>query len=126
MRAARDRAAGLSFHAGHGAAVHALGDTQLRVHLRRLEELEYLIVRHGGPGQTFVYQVNFEMDAEGRPVLAGLSQFYSYDKNCAGVNGDYAGVRGPVAGDCGGARVRNRQQRREGTAILGEISKTAV
>jgi len=67
------------------------GDTQLRVHLRRLEELEYLIVRHGAPGQTFVYQLNFEIDAEGRPVLAGLSQFCSYDKNCAGVNGNCAG-----------------------------------
>jgi len=74
------------------------GDTQLRVHLRRLEELEYLIVRHGGPGQTFVYQVNFEMDAEGRPVLAGLSQFYSYDKNCAGVNEHCAGGARPGSG----------------------------
>jgi hypothetical protein len=79
------------------------GDTQLRVHLRRLEELEYLIVRHGGPGQTFVYQVNFEMDAEGRPVLAGLSQFYSYDKNCAGVNDHCAGGTRPGSGGIAGA-----------------------
>ena len=81
------------------------GDTQLKVHLRRLEELEYLIVRRGGRGQTFVYQVNFEMDAEGKPVLAGLSQFYSYDKNCAGVNGDCAGDARPGSGGiAGGAR----------------------
>ncbi len=81
------------------------GDTQLRVHLRRLEELEYLIVRHGGPGQTFVYQVNFEMDVEGRPVLAGLSQFYSYDTNCAGVNDHCAGGARPGSGGvAGGAR----------------------
>ena len=81
------------------------GDTQLRVHLRRLEELEYLIVRHGAPGQTFVYQLNFEMDAEGRPVLARLSQFYSYDTNCAGVNGHYAGGARPASGGvAGGAR----------------------
>jgi DNA primase catalytic core len=74
------------------------GDTQLRVHLRRLEELEYLIVRHGAPGQTFVYQLNFEMDAEGRPVLARLSQFYSYDTNYAGVNRDCAGGARPGSG----------------------------
>ncbi|MGA7080679.1 MAG: CHC2 zinc finger domain-containing protein [Terriglobales bacterium] len=74
------------------------GDTQLRVHLRRLEELEYLIVRHGAPGQTFVYQLNFEIDAEGRPVLAGLSQFSNYDTNCAGVNGDCAGGARPGSG----------------------------
>jgi len=81
------------------------GDTQLRVHLRRLEELEYLRVRHGAPGQTFVYQLNFEMDAEGRPVLAGLSQFYSYDTNCAGVNGNCAGGARPGSGGiAGGAR----------------------
>ncbi len=38
------------------------GDTQLRLHLRRLEEMEYLIVRRGGPGQTFVYQLRFDYD----------------------------------------------------------------
>ncbi len=81
------------------------GDTQLRVHLRRLEELEYLLVRHGAPGQTFVYQLNFEMDAEGRPVLAGLRQFYNYDGNCAGVNEDCAGGARPGSGGiAGGAR----------------------
>jgi DNA primase len=81
------------------------GDTQLRVHLRRLEELEYLIVRHGAPGQTFIYQLNFEMDAEGRPVLAGLSQFYNYDANCAGVNRNCAGGARPGSGGvAGGAR----------------------
>jgi DNA primase len=81
------------------------GDTQLRVHLRRLEELEYLVVRHGAPGQTFVYQLNFEMDAEGRPVLAGLSQFCGYDPNRAVGNGDCAGGARPGSGGiAGGAR----------------------
>ncbi len=81
------------------------GDTQLRAHLRRLEELEYLRVHHGAPGQTFVYQLNFAMDAEGRPVLAGLSQLYNYNTNCAGVNGDCAGGARPGSGGiAGGAR----------------------
>ncbi len=81
------------------------GDTQLRVHLRRLEEMEYLRVRHGAPGQTFVYQLNFEMDAKGRPVLAGLSQLYNYDGNCAGVNDHCAGgARAGSGGVAGGAR----------------------
>jgi hypothetical protein len=39
------------------------GDTQLRLHLRRLEEMEYLTVRRGGPGQTFVYQ--YDCDCAG-------------------------------------------------------------
>jgi hypothetical protein len=50
------------------------GDTQLRLHLRRLEEMEYLIVRRGGPGQTFVYQLRFD-----------------YDDNRAGLEGNCAG-----------------------------------
>jgi hypothetical protein len=57
------------------------GDTQLRLHLRRLEEMEYLMVRRGGPGQTFVYQLRFDYDAN----RAGL------EGNCAGINGDCAG-----------------------------------
>jgi DNA primase len=58
------------------------GDTQLRLHLRRLEEMEYVMVRRGGPGQMFVYQ---------------------YDANCAGPEDDCAGgwrgPRGPVPGE---------------------------
>ena len=40
------------------------GDTQLKVHLHRLEELEYLLVHRGGRGQSFVYELLF--DAPGR------------------------------------------------------------
>ncbi len=36
------------------------GDTQLKVHLHRLEELEYLLVHRGGRGQSFVYELLFE------------------------------------------------------------------
>jgi hypothetical protein len=55
------------------------GDTQLRMHLRRLEEMEYLAVRRGGPGQMFVYQYDADR--------AGL------ESNCAG------GEREPRGGD---------------------------
>jgi hypothetical protein len=43
----------------------------LRVHLRRLEEIEYLIARRGGQGQRYEYQLRFEEN-------------YSYDANLAG------------------------------------------
>jgi DNA primase catalytic core len=79
-----------------------LGDTQLRVNLKRLEEMEYLVVRHGGPGSRFIYQLHFEMDAQGKPVLAGLSELY---ENCAGVNENCAGGARPGSGGiAGGAR----------------------
>ena len=35
------------------------GDTQLRVHLGRLEDLEYLLAHRGGRGQSFVYELVF-------------------------------------------------------------------
>lgn len=56
------------------------GDTQLRLHLRRLEEMEYLRVRYGGPGQTFVYQLRTD-EEETRRNHAGSR----------GVRGDLAG-----------------------------------
>jgi len=49
------------------------GNTQLKVHLHRLEELEYLLVHRGGRGQSFVYELLFESQgADGKPRLAGL------------------------------------------------------
>jgi DNA primase len=67
------------------------GDTQLRVHLRRLEELEYLVVRRGGPGQTFVYQLR-------------LDGSFQYDGDCAGQETNCAGVNENLAGGARGLR----------------------
>jgi DNA primase len=47
------------------------GDTQLKVHLHRLEELEYLLVHRGGRGQSFVYEMLY--DGEGRERTTFLS-----------------------------------------------------
>ncbi|MFW6009989.1 MAG: hypothetical protein ACOC9I_01570 [Actinomycetota bacterium] len=50
-----------------------LGNTQLKVHLRRLEELEYLLVHAGGRGQSLVYELVYEGGVEaGAPLLPGL------------------------------------------------------
>jgi hypothetical protein len=40
------------------------GHTQLKVHLKRLEELEYLLVHRGGRGQSFVYELLYEPPAD--------------------------------------------------------------
>jgi DNA primase len=57
------------------------GHTQLKVHLHRLEELEYLLVHRGGRGQSFVYELTFERGADDRPVLAGLIDVYDLNKS---------------------------------------------
>jgi hypothetical protein len=69
------------------------GDTQLRVHLRRLEEMEYLRVRHGGPGQAFVYQLRSDdaEDQEANRKPAGSR----------GVRGDHSGLRRTEAAPAG-------------------------
>jgi DNA primase catalytic core len=49
------------------------GDTQLKIHLHRLEELEYLLPHRGGRGQSFVYELMFTRPTDGgKPVLGGL------------------------------------------------------
>jgi hypothetical protein len=72
-------------------------DSQLKTHLHRLEELEYLIVHRGGRGQSFVYELFFEHQGGGRqPFLPGLIDFerlknYQYDANKSGPNGEKSG-----------------------------------
>ena len=86
------------------------GDTQLRVHLHRLEELEYLLAHRGGRGQSFVYELVFDgQGADGRPVLPGLidaGKLHLYDGKNAGLEQKNAGPsRGQNGGVAGSARV---------------------
>jgi hypothetical protein len=94
------------------------GDTQLRLHLGRLEELEYLLAHRGGRGQSFVYELAFAIEGDGgKPVMAGLIDVeklggYKYDGKFAGVNDELAGPesenagskRGQNGGVAGGSR----------------------
>jgi DNA primase len=80
------------------------GNTQLKIHLHRLEELEYLLVHHGGRGQSFVYELVFErQDDSGKPMLPGLIEIekltgYSYDEKKSGQNGQWSGSCRPQVG----------------------------
>lgn len=87
------------------------GNTQLKTHLRRLEELEYLLVHHGGRGQSFVYELVFERrDDSGKPLLPGLIEIEKlsgcdYDTKKSGQNGPWSGSSRPqVGGMSGGGR----------------------
>ncbi|SPE21327.1 DNA primase (fragment) [Burkholderiales bacterium] len=49
------------------------GDTQLRLHLGRLLDLEYLVAHRGGRGQRYEYELAFDGDlATAAPQLSGL------------------------------------------------------
>jgi DNA primase catalytic core len=84
------------------------GDTQLKLHLHRLEELEYLLVHRGGRGQSFVYELLFERrGGDGRPVLTGLIDVEKlrYDGKKPGREDEKSGSgRGQVGGVAGGGR----------------------
>jgi DNA primase len=88
------------------------GDTQLKVHLHRLEELEYLLVHHGGRGQSFVYELVFERQEDsGKPVLPGLIDVeklsgYHYDAKKSELESHLSGSsRPPVGGMSGSGRA---------------------
>jgi len=75
------------------------GDTQLRQHLRRLEEMEYLIVRRGGnQGQLVVYQLAPTAEETNRS-----DNFAGSEANFAGSEDGFAGasraLRGPEKND---------------------------
>lgn len=75
------------------------GHTQLKVHLKRLEDLEYLLVHRGGRGQSFVYELRYEAPAgDGGKFLAGLidpDALPALDRPGSG-GGKAAGGRGRV------------------------------
>jgi hypothetical protein len=64
-------------------------ETQLRLHLDRLQEMEYLLVHRGGRGQSFAYELVYEPSANAaKPQLPGL--IHIYDGNFAGVEDEFA------------------------------------
>jgi hypothetical protein len=75
------------------------GDTQLRVHLERLEQLEYLLAHRGGRGQSFVYELMFTVQGNSNgPLMPGLIDVAklggrNYDGNLAGSRAEFAGQK---------------------------------
>jgi DNA primase catalytic core len=93
------------------------GDTQLRQHLRRLEEMEYLIVRRGGnQGQLVVYQLATTEEPK-----------TDRSDNFAGVKDDFAGgvraLRGPEKNDASPTleTVSASTSRLRGNAYRGSV-----
>jgi DNA-binding transcriptional ArsR family regulator len=99
------------------------GDTQLRQHLRKLEEMEYLIVRRGGnQGQLVVYQLAQTDEEKNRS-----DNFAGAEANFAGSNGDFVGasraLRGPEKNDASRTleTVSASTSRLRGNAYRGSV-----
>jgi hypothetical protein len=105
------------------------GHTQLKVHLGRLEELEYVLVHRGGRGQSFVYELLYDGEGQdGTPFLPGLLDVsklaagsYTYDEKKSGLLGNWSGDlsnksalgRPQVGGVSGPGRVSKNGATRE-------------
>ncbi len=93
------------------------GDTQLKVHLGRLAELEYVLVHRGRQGQSYVYELCWSREDGAGTSLAGLadaeqldaSSTISTSRGCEatsrGSDPNFAGGGRPsVGGQSGGGR----------------------
>ncbi len=79
------------------------GDTQLRVHVDRLVELEYVFARRDGPGGKFVYELAYDGHGkDGAPFVAGLLEVAVLrDKqhaSCTATTDEVAGQKAQLAG----------------------------
>jgi DNA primase len=93
------------------------GDTQLKVHLRRLEEMEYLLIHRGGRGKQIVYELLYNSEGQdGSSFLMGLIDVESlrqheYDNNQSAVMSDVS-VRGRP--QVGGVSLASQCEKNEG------------
>jgi DNA primase catalytic core len=84
------------------------GNTQIKVHCKRLEDMEYLLTHRGGRGQSFEYELLYDGDnQEEQSRLMGLidvhqlkksNQKHPYDANRSGVNQEVSGPSHPQVG----------------------------
>jgi hypothetical protein len=91
----------------------ALGDTQLRVHLERLVELEYVVTRREGAGGKFVYELAYVVSDETHAQVAGLIEVDALKAAAAATTtqksrGEPPEVAGTSRGDSGPVAAGSR------------------
>lgn len=109
------------------------GDTQLKVHLGRLVELEYVLAHRADHGTGHVYELVYDGGGkDGRRHLAGLldveklgapASGCAYDTERSGQNEERSGAgRPPVGGRSAGGRIWKNARSSSETAV----SKTPI
>lgn len=94
------------------------GDTQLKIHLSRLVELEYVIAHRGRNG-VFEYELLYSADDDGKPHLCGLidPSALTDDGTRSGQSDDRSGTGRAVVGEW--SEVGERLQSH---AVKGEVA----
>jgi hypothetical protein len=106
------------------------GDTQLKIHLARLVELEYVLVHRGGRGQSFEYELLYDGPADGTAHhLSGLidmevlraAQRHDYNAQRSGLEAHRSGVgRSEVGAQSVGGRTAESLSTTEKSSLKSE------
>ncbi len=85
------------------------GNTQLKIHLSRLEEMEYLIAHKGSRGRSYEYEMLYSGEGTDKSTfIMGLLDIekLKYDKNKSGLNANKSPLgRGAVGAKSGCGRI---------------------
>jgi DNA primase len=117
-------------------AVAGVSETQLRLHLERLVEMDYLLVHRGQRGQSFVYELLFDgavddttpqlvglVDAEALRDTGTFPSSRGESTSSRGAEGEFAGSSRPQRGViAAGSRVSDKDR----SASAGEGSTSLV
>lgn len=104
------------FSQRHVREMSAWTDFQVKTHMRKLVEMEYLLIHRGGRGQSFVYELVYRGEGEsGRPFLMGLvdvaqlagAHGYDTDREHRNAELERSGSTQGAAGEHGGSEGEN-------------------
>jgi DNA primase catalytic core len=112
-------------------AFTGMGDTQLKIHLSRLVDLEYLVMHRAAKGNGFTYELLYDgQGKEGGTFLMGLIDVetllpYDYDKSRSGEKGHRSGANDDRSG-CGRPPVGPRSGGGRGEEIAVQLPPDAA
>jgi hypothetical protein len=113
-------------------AATGLSDTQLRLHLERLVQMEYLLVHRGQRGQSFEYELLYDGAGENERVfvpglidLEALKAAATTMASSRGETGQFAGSSRPQrAPNAGGSRVNQLPAKADSISVSDDMPDT--
>lgn len=101
------------------------GETQIRVHMQRLVDMEYMIIYRGMRGQTYVYELLFDHDDINDDLhLNGLLKVKPIKSTTMAPSsrGQQSGFAAPLRGECGELAEQEKSPKHNNGGTLEESS----
>ncbi len=105
------------------------GNTQLKVHLGRLEDLEYLLIHQGSRGKSLVYELLYDGELDDKKHLMGLidPESLHYDDNKSGDNAQLSGPSRPqVTPKSAGSRSGKNKRKVSDSKAFNDQSESVI